>query len=253
MFFVRAMSTPDAMIPSAAAADPDDRQANHAWRMRMLEIAAERGVELLDDLRDRARERAEDDIGLSYSRIARAIRQSVVLHARFEEEFHKSAEQKAAEAAQRAAQAEAGRRARQKRQVKRAVTLAMDLDCDAAEARGEEARDYGEFTFELHERLDDYDEYSDFGRLPIGAVVENICRVMGLTFDPALWQDEPWAVTEMDEKPDGSPYAEWDPEAPETANDDDEPDEEADDPCGLAEEADEPPRRRSQGPPWAAE
>jgi len=127
---------------------------------------------------------------------------------------HKNAERKATEAAQCATQAETGRRA-----LKRAVTLAMDIECDTAEARRKQACDYGEFTFELHERLDDYDEYSDLDRLPIGAVVENICRVMGLEFDPALWQDEPWAVTEMAEKPDGSPYAEWPPEAPETAND----------------------------------
>src|ERR1700755_1646706 len=142
------MSPSDAALLSASAADPQDRQANHAWRMRMLETAAERGLELLDEVRDRARERAvEDDLGLTYSRIAKAIRQTVMLHAKFEEDANKSDDQKKAEAAaaqaaeaQRAASAEAGRKAHQKRQVKRAVMLAADAECDTAEARGEQTR-----------------------------------------------------------------------------------------------------------------
>lgn len=100
MFFIRAMSPPDASLPSANTADLQDRQANHAWRMRMLETAAERGLELLDEVRDRARERVdEDDLGLTYSRISKAIRQSVMLHAKFEEDADKTAEQRDAEAA----------------------------------------------------------------------------------------------------------------------------------------------------------
>ena len=90
----------------------------------------------------------------------------------------------------------------------------------------------------------------------------NICRVLGIEFDPALWEEEPWAKAEMAEKPEGSPYAEWQPStpetAPETANDDDadpdvaDPDDpgadDEDDPYGLAEE-DDRPRRRSRSPP----
>ena len=258
------MSAPDAMLPSATAADPQGRPARlHDWRMRMLEMAAERGIDLLDEVRDRARERTEDeDLGLAYARISKAIRQSVMLHARFEEEFNKTAEQKAAEAAaaraaeaQRAALAEAAPKARQKRQVGKAVKLALDLAIDEAEAEATEPLDFSHHYAELRERLEDYDEYSDFGRLPVGAVVENICRVMGLTFDPALWEHEPWAVAEMAEKPEGSPFADWETSPPETANDDDEPDDaepddEEDDPYGVAEEVDDDRRRRGGvGPP----
>jgi len=235
--------------------------------MRALELTAERGLEQLDDLRRQALEGTyQGDAALGYSRIAKAIRQTVMLHAKFEEDAGKSDEQRKAEAAaaraaeaQRAASAEAGRRARQKRQVKRAVMLAADVESDAAEARGEQARDYAELYVDLHERLDDYDEYSDFGRLPVGAVVANICRVLGIEFDPALWEDEPWARAEMAEKPEGSPFAEWQPSTPEMANDDDaEPDDadpddpgadDEDDPYGLADEEDEPRRRRRTGPP----
>src|SRR6201996_273851 len=253
------MSPPDATLSSASAADPQDRQARlHDWRMRMLEATAEHGVAMLDDVRRTARDDSASfnpgpqiDLGLSYSRISKAIRQTVMLHAKFEDDANKTDEQRQAEAAERAASDEAGRNAHQKRQVKRAVKLAMDVDFDAAEARGERL-DYAELHVELHERLDDYDEYSDFGRLPVGAVVENICRVMGLEFDPALWEDEPWAVAEMAEKPEGSPYAEWQPSPPETANDDDadpdDPGEDEDDPYSVAEE-DDPPRRSSRAPP----
>lgn len=126
----------------------------------------------------------------------------------------------------------------------------MNLAWEAAEEGGD-APDYADLYVDLHERLDDYDDYSDLGRLPVGAVVENISRVMGLPFDPALWQDEPWAATEMAEKPEGSPYADWPP--PQTANDDAEPDnaepDDENDPYGLAEDEDDPPRRRSRAPP----
>jgi hypothetical protein len=263
------MSPPDAIVSSASAADPQDRQARlHDWRMRMLEATAEHGVALLDDVRRMARDESapfnpgpQIDLGLAYSRISKAIRQSVMLHARFEEDFNKTSEQKEAEAAaaraaeaQRAASAEAAPKARRKRQVRKAVTLALDLAVEEAEARSTEPLDFSHHYAELHERLEDYDEYSDFGRLPVGAVVENICRVMGLEFDPALWEHEPWATQEMAEKPEGSPYAEWQPSPRETANEDDaDPDDpgddDEDDPYGLAEEKDEPRRRSSRAPP----
>src|SRR6266702_3888438 len=268
------MSPPDALNSASPLQDDpaqDRRVALHEWRMRALELNAERGLEMLDDLRLQSRQGSyEGDAALAYSRISKAICETVMLHAKFEEEANKTDEQRQVEAAaaraaeaQRAASAEAGRKAHQKRQVKRAVKLAMDLEFDAAEARGEQTADYADLYLDLRERLDDYDEYSDFGRLAVGAVVANICRVLGVEFDPALWEDEPWAAAEMAEKPEGSPYAEWErsaPEtAPETANDDDadpddaEPDgpgaDDEDDPYGLAEEEDEPRRRSGAGPP----
>ena len=263
--------SPDALLSASPLQnDPiQDRRAKlHEFRMTALERLTERGLTLLDEVQRRATDqdapafaaKAEGDLGLTYSRIAKAVRQSLALHARFEDEFCKTAEQRQAEAAakqaaeaQRAASAKAGRKAHQKRQVKKAVKLAMDIDFDAAEARGEQL-DYADLYVDLHERLDDYDDYSDFGRLPVGAVVENICRVMGIEFNPALWQDEPWAVAEMAEKPEGSPFAEWQPSAPERANDadgdpDDPGEDDEDDPYGLPEEDDDSPRRSSRAPP----
>ena len=175
-----AMSAPDAMLPSATAADPEDRQASHAWRMRMLETAAERGIELLDELRDRARERAEEeDLGLAYSRISKAVRQSVALHARLEEEFSKTDEQKAAEAAarqaaeaQRAASAEKRARGRRENAVRRAVIRAID-------DRFEDEDDREPLYADMNERLDDADDL-ELDTKPIGQIAAGICRAMRL-------------------------------------------------------------------------
>src|SRR5437879_13120411 len=139
------MSPPDALNSASPLQDDpaQDRRAQlHEFRMAALERLTGRGLDLLD--RDWAIAGADGDPGLTYSRIAKAVRQTLMLHAKFEEEANKTDEQRQVEAAaaraaeaQRAVSAEAGRKAHQKRQVKRAVKLAMDVDFDAAEARGE--------------------------------------------------------------------------------------------------------------------
>jgi len=225
--------------------------------MRMLEKATERGLELLDEIRKMAAERTgEDDIGVAYSRISKAIRQSVMLHAKLEEDAAKTDAQRQAEEAvragseaRRAAALVAGQQEYHKSMVQKAVQLAITVDMNE-----DETLDCCALETDLLERLDDYDAYSDFDRKSVGEVVESICRVMDLTFEPALWEYEPWAIAEMAEKPEGSPFADW---SPETANDDDgphgDPEDDEDDPYGLAED-DDPPRRGSgAGPPWAAE
>jgi hypothetical protein len=69
------------------------------------------------------------------------------------------------------------------------------------------------------------------GRKPIGEIVEGICKVLGLKFDPALWEDEPWGIEQARTKPAGSPFADW----LDSANDDDEADADDEaDPYGIA-------------------
>ena len=97
------MSPPDALTSASPPQDDpaQDRRAElYAWRMRALEFTAERGMELLDDLRQQSRTGSyEGDAALAYSRISKSIRQSVVLHAKFEDEAGKTDEQRQAEAA----------------------------------------------------------------------------------------------------------------------------------------------------------
>jgi RNA binding exosome subunit len=237
MFYNFHMPRLDATLQPASP-DLPDRQTNHGWRMRMLETAAERGLELLEEVGARARERADEgDLGLTYSRISKSIRQSVALHARLEEQAGKTDEQKAAEAAartaveaRRVASAEKLARGRKENAVRRAVTRAIDDHTD-----DEDDRDT--LYDDMNERLDDADEL-ELDTKPVGQIVAGICRAMRLPYDPALWEDEPWAIAETRDRAEGSPFARW----RRTANDDD------DDPFGLAETDDDRPRR-GVGPP----
>jgi hypothetical protein len=204
------------------------------WRLRLLERAAESAITVLEKIT--ADVVASDvppevDLGPTYASISKALRQALALHARFEADSYKTQQERAAEAAarqareaQRAAARWASRENHQKRHVERAVKIAMDAEL----AEDEEKFDRGMMNRELHERLYDFDDYSDFGRKPVSEIVEGICKVLGLTFEPSLWQDEPWAIEEAKAKPAASQPADW----PDTANDDDDEDEA--DPFGIA-------------------
>ena len=124
------------------------------------------------------------------------MRLTLALHAKFEEDSLKSDQEKAAPQAaarqaaeaQRAAAARAAQNRDQKRTVEHAAEQAITVEAEN-DHRGK--YDYGELYSELYERLNDFEEYSDFGRKPTGEIVEQICRLLNVTFDPALWQDEP--------------------------------------------------------------
>jgi hypothetical protein len=89
---------------------------------------------------------------------------------------------------------------RKLRLVERAMKRAIDHDSEDFEEREELLSD-------LKERLA---EPEDLGLdRPIGAVVAGICRAMRVSFDLALWEDEPWALQEAAETAKGSPYARW--------------------------------------------
>jgi hypothetical protein len=209
-------------------------------RLLLLERAAESAVTMLEKIAaDTVAGEADpqDEGGLKYSRVSKALRMTLVLHARFEEDNLKSDQEKAARAAARQA-AEAQRaasvRADQKKSQKRTVEYAVEQAIAEAESNSRGRRDYGEAYSDLYERLKDFEDYSEFGRKSTGEIVEQICRLLNIPFDPALWQDEPWAIAEAKAKPPGSPFA----DRPDTANDDEEDDED-----------DEPRTARGTGPP----
>jgi hypothetical protein len=204
------------------------------WRMRFLERAAESAITMLEKITAdvvAGEVTTEGDLGPAYASIAKTLRQALALHARFEADSYKTQQERAAEAAARQAR-EAQRAAalltdgkkHKKRQVEQAVKIAMDAEL----AEDAEKFDYGMMYSELHERLYDFDDYSDFGRKPVSEIVEGICKVLGLTFEPSLWEDEPWAIAEAKAKSAASQPADW----PDTANDDDDEDEA--DPFGIA-------------------
>jgi hypothetical protein len=176
--------------PSSEAQPGDPADARSERHLRGLAELGEIGMELARLVRRQAVEQAaanpdgavDESLGLAFTRIARAVRQTFALEARLAED-------------RRTAQAEvAARRAaetrlhveRRKTKVRTAVERVLD-----AEAEGSDAEN---LFYDLTERLEtDYDD-ADFADRPIGELVARICRDLGVTPDWSLWQDEDWAI-----------------------------------------------------------
>src|SRR5882762_11702311 len=146
------MSMNDAPSPSASPAPTalgEDGPGNCArceseqgqfsqWRLRLLERAAESAITVLEKITAdvvAGEVTVEGDLGPAYGSIAKALRQALALHARFEADSYKTQQERAAEAAAR--QARAAQRAaaivtkakyHQIRQVKQSVMIAMDVE-----------------------------------------------------------------------------------------------------------------------------
>src|SRR5260370_12559761 len=167
----------------------------------MLAELAEIGMDLARAVRRQALDHAESeqadapqvdapdrigggDLALVFSRIARAVRQTVALEAKLAEDRRALHQSEEAEQAQRAATIARERKARQKARVKRIVEQAID-----AEAEGSDRED---LLGDLDERLEDLD--ADFGQRPMGEIVARICRDLGVSPDMSLWEAEDWAV-----------------------------------------------------------
>jgi len=215
------------------ALDESEQRDFSQWRLRLLERAAETAVTVLEKITAdvaASEETPGNDLGQTYANVSKALRLALILHAKFEEDSHKSEQEKAAQAAarqaaeaQRAAAQRASDRSHKKRVAERAVKIVMD----AALADNENKFDRSAMSRELFERLQDFDDYSDFGRKPVTEIVECICKVLGLKFDPTIWEDEPWAIADAKANEAAKPAA----ERPDTANDDvdhDDDDEETD-------------------------
>ena len=185
---------------------PDPPEERHARDVRMLEALAEVGMDLARELRTRLLERTEGEgeLALAFTRVARAVRQTVALKHRL-----------IGDRETRAAKAEAERMERpgvdlgwvlgkqtpgavRKDTVRNGVENAIEDEFDAADAE--------ELLDEVYERLDAYDE-AEFVDRPIGEMMARICKDLGVTPDWSLFEDEDWAVEEARTQVAGSPYA----------------------------------------------
>ena len=140
-------------------------------RQALLGELAEIGMALARDL---PRQAAEPDadldaIALKYARISRAVRQTLALEARFEQET--------LEWTTRAARRRGERR---KRDVEQLVTRAIEAEFSEAVAE--------HLIGELDERLV-YDLDEDYADAPIPILAAQICQALGVPFDPALWEE----------------------------------------------------------------
>jgi hypothetical protein len=156
-------------MSDATAAAGEDRCAQ---RLALLRELAEIGMGLARGLGQRAQdEPGGADLGLAYAQIARAVRQTLALEARFEDEA-KSEHLRQASA----------RGAAAKREARRLVQRAIDTD----------PGDRNPYVLGAHlnERLRDEDD-ADFADRPLVEIVARICADLGVAFDPELWDDLP--------------------------------------------------------------
>jgi hypothetical protein len=179
--------------PEALAAASDARTARH---LRNLAELAEIGMELSREVREQARATedpaARADLGLAFSRISRAVRMTMALETRLAED-RETARTARAKALAGETQLRGWTR---KTKVGRIVEQA--IEAEAAETNADRRETEG-LLDDLAERLGDTDEL-EFADRPIGDLVARICRDLGVTADWSLWEDEDWAIAQVDAK-----------------------------------------------------
>ncbi len=187
--------------PSQPSELSRESEARATRQMRMLQELAEIGMQLARAVGRQVAERTQEDPGgadtdlaadlaadlaLVFSRISRAVRQTIALEARLDRELLQAQKAENAAMAEQARAAERALARRRKHAVREAVQEALD-----AEACGPELE---ALLADLDERLEDADDDPDFAELAIGQLVARICRQLGVVPDPSLWEDEGGAV-----------------------------------------------------------
>jgi len=193
--------------PVEALSDLDREAAAWAQSQRRLALAhelAEIGMDLARALRAevmaKVSQSAEDeparapvfggDVGLAYSRIARAVRMTLALEALVGGEVEVRAGRVTAERASRRVLEEMVRwqatHDEEVGRVREAVTWAIDKDMGE---RGD-AREAARLRRELNEVLADERDWEQLAGVPMIAAIERICADLGVPFDAELWMDE---------------------------------------------------------------
>jgi hypothetical protein len=200
----------DASVSIAPAPDdPEGRaevgvcaaEARRERQLAMLHELAEIGMQMARAVRDEALAPAEaagdtpkppsrfggGDLGLVYSRIARAVRQTLALESRVAEQIDTARVEHAR------TRLGALRRAVEDRQHEIRDYVAEAIEAEAVERKTPE-RDIERLLDDLDERLEagDYDDALADGL--IGDLVARICADLGVTPDWSLWEDQAWAI-----------------------------------------------------------
>ena len=170
-----------------ATTDPcEDRTERH---LRILQELADIGMELARAVKARALDpeaepAAAAELVLTFSRIARAVRQTVALEARIDRDRQAAA----VERAERRVRETLDRALRRKARVRDLVERAID-----SEASGAAAED---LLLDLDERLEDADDLAGFADRPVAEIVARICGDLGVAPPPNLWDDEGWGIVQ---------------------------------------------------------
>jgi hypothetical protein len=186
-------------------------------RRAMAEVEAQAAAEPEAGAGRSVRGAGGGDLGLGFSRIARAVRQTLALEAKLEQDHHARGEPARAQQAKRREQEEHWQAAKQAHRTRRQYEISEIVE-QAIEAEAAES-DVERLLADLDERLADEADDADFGDRPIGEIVARICADLGLTPDWGLWEYEDWAMEEAETKARGSPYARR-PKAPEPDEED---------------------------------
>ncbi|HZZ69059.1 MAG TPA: hypothetical protein VFE18_12880 [Phenylobacterium sp.] len=193
------MENTPGIADASGAGDPAARMERH---LRLLQELAELGMRMARAVTEQVVAQGADegsdagpgdsrlagDPGMVFSRIARAVRLTLVLEAKLAEELADKERIDRSEAVRRArAIAQAPYREREEH-LRRAVARAIRRDL----------HDQDEETLfdTLNEEIDDWSRTPGFLDRPIGELAALICKDLGLTASPALWEHEAWALEE---------------------------------------------------------
>jgi hypothetical protein len=232
VFHARAPDSADAARTDALPDREQWARATLAGQIERLGRLAEAGLGIATALEQRAAGEAAQaigaqpqvapqdaprgDLGLTYARVARAVRLTIALQSKLLNEVRAHDETEAREraagaddqAAEAAAQADAADRALRGRdkarldRVERIVQRAINAEYD----EDEDEDVIEKLSREAADRLDDEDIYGDLTRLTNGEIVERICRDLGLSPDWSRWAEEAWAIEEASRGEPGSPF-----------------------------------------------
>ena len=160
-----------------------ERAERHSGVLREL---AEIGMDLARALRAHALAEPDAaqaaDVGLVFSRISRAIRQTVALEAKLDADHETRAERAQAAQSVRDADARKIRATRQRKHVRGLVHCAIKDTADPNEVEN--------LCFDSREHLADLDD-TDFEDRPIADIVAGICRDLGLNPEAVRVAEEP--------------------------------------------------------------
>ncbi len=192
--------------------DPTDDNLRSLRELKDLALAVARklaarivdgdaGRSVAEDAPDAPREAPKPDpqfpaVVLGFQRAERAVRQSVLLSTKLHQD--RLAWETNAEAT--AAKLERERRERRKKHVERLVKEAIEHGSETLDEEFERRE-------KLEARLDEEDIESDLGRLADSALVDRLCKDCGVEAPWDLWDDEYWALEEVQLEPQGSVFA----------------------------------------------
>ncbi len=187
MFIATSTPAPSSCPPDSARETDEERTDRH---LAVLKELTEIGMRVARAVEAQATgEAAPDapqivstDLGLTLSRIARAVRQTVALEARLAEDRRAGQAQRAAKLAQETKVRSWLRKAKVQDIVERAIE---------AQESGDRAED---LLSDLAERLADPDDEALFADRPLPELVARICRDLGVTPPTVLWDETDWGI-----------------------------------------------------------